>query len=253
MSSVLDKIKSNIDKNFVKDVDISLIDQMQFLPIMKKGEIAFVAINSQSSKEEIINSSQFQNIKFIQLSDEEYEELSNYISSALDAPSEPQSETGSAENVSVTPQQGNQKGNKPKKRLGEILISKGWLTEVQLIEALAESKRQEIPLGSMLCKLEYVTLDQLKDALHEQQGFDLLDTQQIQIQEKVVNILPEDFIKANKVIPISSDNGVLIVGMVNPNDTKVLKDIPDCCHPRIRNMSVTATIAVIQIGAANWT
>ncbi len=210
MSGVIDKIKNNIDKNFVKNVDKSTIEQMRFLPIMQKGEIVFVAIDAKSNKEEIVGSSSFntKSIKFIQLSDDEYTELHNYITSSI---------------IVTTEQTGN--SGKPKKRLGEILIDKGWLTDVQLIEALAESKRQEIPLGSMLCKLGYVSLEQLKEALHEQQGVDLLDTKQIQIQEKVVNILPEDFIKANKVIPISSDNGVLIVGMVNPNDSKVLKDI----------------------------
>lgn len=127
----------------------------------------------------------------------------------------------------------------PKKKLGELLIEAGYITEVQLIEALSESKRQKMPLGSALYKLGFITLDQLKETLHRQQGYDTVDADQLKIQEKVVNILPEDFIKTNKVVPISSDGRTLVIGMVNPNDRKVLKDIVYLTGQKPRAMLIT--------------
>jgi type IV pilus assembly protein PilB len=127
----------------------------------------------------------------------------------------------------------------PRKKLGEILIESGYITEVQLIEALSESKRQKMPLGSALYKLGFITLEQLKEALHVQQGYETVDADQLKVQGKVVNILPEDFIKTNKVIPISSDGKTLVVGMVNPNDLKVLKDIVYLTGQRPSAMLIT--------------
>ena len=73
MSDVLEKIENNIDKNFVKNFDVSVVEQMRFLPIMKKGDVVFVAIDSQSNKENILNTPSLKSysVKFIQLSNYE--------------------------------------------------------------------------------------------------------------------------------------------------------------------------------------
>lgn len=130
-------------------------------------------------------------------------------------------------------------GEPPKKKLGELLIEAGYITEIQLIEALSESKKQKMPLGSALYKLGFITLDQLKETLHKQQGYETVDADQLKIQGKVVNILPEDFIKTNKVVPISTDGRTLVIGMVNPNDLKVLKDIVYLTGQKPRAMLIT--------------
>ena len=93
------------------------------------------------------------------------------------------------------------------------------------MQALAESKRQKIPIGSTLFKLGFITLDQLKEILHLQTGYDLVTSEQLASQEKFIKILPEDFIKNNKIIPISSDGKTLILGVVTPVKPDVLKDI----------------------------
>ena len=113
----------------------------------------------------------------------------------------------------------------PKKRIGEILIDSGELTEDQLVDALKQSKKTGTPLGSMLVSLGYITVDQLKDALSAQQGFQHVTAQQLNISEGTIKILPEDFIKENKVVPLYSDGKVLDVGMVNPSNKKALNEI----------------------------
>ena len=47
----------------------------------------------------------------------------------------------------------------------------------------------------------------------------------IRNQDKYISILPEDFIKTNKVIPLSSDGKTIKLGMVDPSNTNVLRDI----------------------------
>ena len=43
-----------------------------------------------------------------------------------------------------------------------MLVSEGLLSDVQLMKALAESKRKGIPIGSMLFEMGLISLSQLK-------------------------------------------------------------------------------------------
>ncbi len=111
------------------------------------------------------------------------------------------------------------------KKLGEILIEENLITEGQLSIALAESKRQKLPLGATLVKLGYVKIKDLKEALGAQLGMDYATTEQLQSLPIETSVFPEDFIRLNKVIPLSISNKKLVVGMVNPSDTKVINEI----------------------------
>lgn len=115
--------------------------------------------------------------------------------------------------------------NPEKKRIGDIFIEEGIITEKQLQMALAESKATDTPLGSVLVKLGFVKISDLKDALAAQQGVQLASSEQLRSIPDSVKILPEDFIRLNKVIPLSLTNKVLVVGMVNPGDTATVNEI----------------------------
>lgn len=242
MESVLLKLKDNINKDFILKFDLNLLEQMKFVPVSIKGNIIYAAINPSSNKEEISASikGEGQDVKFIQVTESEIQELLEYVSKTFYSDNETPKDTdkGTDKGTDKAPAE-TKEGPKPPKRLGEILIDKGYITDAQLIEALAESKKSGMPLGSALYKLGFITLDQLKETLGKQQGYDTVDTDQLQIQEKVINILPEDFIKTNKVVPISSDGRTLVVGMVNPKDTKILKDIVYLTGQSTRAMLIT--------------
>lgn len=116
-------------------------------------------------------------------------------------------------------------GTQSGKKIGQIFLEAGYINEVQLVEALATSKKTRMPLSSTLYKMNLVSIEQLKEVLSAQKGMELVSAEQLNVQEKVLNILSEDFIKTNKVIPLSSDGKTLTIGMVNPDDKKAVKDI----------------------------
>lgn len=111
------------------------------------------------------------------------------------------------------------------KKLGEILLEEGLITEKQLEIALAESKVQGIPLGSVMVKMGFVKIKDLKEALGAQMGLSYATAEQLKALPTAISILPEDFVKINKVIPLSMTEKSLIVGMVNPSDKKVINEI----------------------------
>lgn len=243
MENVLNKLIESINKELLLKFELTLLEKMRFVPINIRNNIVYVAINPSVNKDEVtaIIKHNHLDVRFIQVSEEEIEELLKFVSSNIYKEAEAP-KTESSEIVVEAPPKETKTGTntgKPKKKLGELLIENGYITEPQLIEALAESKKLGTPLGSALYKLGYITLDQLKDALHEQQGYDTIDSNQLKIQEKVINILPEDFIKANKVLPISSDGKNLVIGMVTPDDQKVLKDIVYLTGQKPRAMLIT--------------
>lgn len=241
MENVLNKLKNNINKDLILKFSESLLEQMKFVPISVKDNSMFIAVNPFANKEDIASLLKDKNldVKFIQLSEEEMEDLLGYISTTCySKPSSNSSVIGKGGTQKNTFKEQNDSGP-PKKRLGEILIEGNYISETQLIEALSESKRLGMPLGSTLHTLGFISLEQLKEALQKQQGYETVNAEQLKIQTKVINILPEDFIKTNKVIPISSDGRNLVVGMVTPDDAKILKDIVYLTGQKPRAMLIT--------------
>lgn len=111
------------------------------------------------------------------------------------------------------------------KKLGEILIESGHLTEKQIAIALAEAKALSIPLGSVLVKLGFITIKVLKEALGAQLGCELVAAEQLKSLSSAISTFPEDFVRMNKIIPLSMDEKSVVVGMVNPGDTKIINEI----------------------------
>ena len=57
---------------------------------------------------------------------------------------------------------------KRRKKLGEILIAQGLITQEQLVYALQEHKRTGISIGTVLVKLGYISDDDLSNVLGAQ-------------------------------------------------------------------------------------
>ena len=239
----VNKIKSNINSKFAELFTKDDLIKNKFVPINKQSGFFFVVIQDGSDKSAIskfISSKEQCSLKFISLSEKSYTSLFDYyISSFYQEKSIPDSsnqqdesqdkektnEAEPANNDKDTSSQNSDSSGPPKKRIGEILIEQGVVTDDQLAEALIQSKKTDTPIGSMLVSMGFITVDQLKDALTVQQGYQHVTSQQLNISEGVIKILPEDFIKENKLIPIASDGKCLDIGMVNPNNKKALNEV----------------------------
>ena len=223
MNALILRLKNSIDKKILESIDAKLMGQHQFVPISVKDNFLFVAVSKNSNKEEINNilKNTFQySIKFMLVGEDDLRELLSSFISAEYIQSAP-----APEQEAAPVQENAQESGAPKGKLGEIFVKKGILSEVQLMKALAESKRKGAPIGSTLFEMGLISLEQLKDVLHSQTGFDMVSADQLAAQKKFVNILPEDFIKANSVIPVSSDGKTLIVGVIKPIKPDILKEI----------------------------
>ena len=127
----------------------------------------------------------------------------------------------------------------PKKKIGEILVEMGLVTEEQLFDALVTSKKMNIPIGSVLVQKEYISIEDLKEVLSSQKGLQAVESSQLNLDRKLLSVLPDDFVKLNMVIPIKFDGKNLVVGMVNPGNKQVINDIVYLTGMKPRVMLIT--------------
>lgn len=93
----------------------------------------------------------------------------------------------------------------PKKKLGEVLIEKGSLTEDQLSIALLELKTSKKPLGTVLIELGFVTDSIIRDALSENTGQRSVDLSNAVLDANSTKIVPQDLARRHMILPLSYD------------------------------------------------
>ncbi len=96
----------------------------------------------------------------------------------------------------------------PRKRIGELLVEAGLVNVEQVVMALG-----------------MLDAEQLNGALARQLGIATADLETLAPEENVLNLLPEDFLRGRKVIPLAVQNRALVLGMVDAQDQKTLAEV----------------------------
>lgn len=91
----------------------------------------------------------------------------------------------------------------PKKRLGEVLMERGVITEDQVKIGLHEQKLRNKRLGAVLIELGFVTDSIIRDALSENTGHSSIDLNNTVIDANAIGMVPQDLARRFKVLPIS--------------------------------------------------
>ena len=110
-------------------------------------------------------------------------------------------------------------------KIGQILLQDKIITEEQLEKALKEQEMHGGRLGSNLIKLGYISEKQLIAALSKQHNVPPVDLNAIEIDEKVLKLIPSNVATKYELIPVSRVGKMLTVAMVNPNDIFAIEDI----------------------------
>lgn len=114
-----------------------------------------------------------------------------------------------------------------KVRLGDLLVKSGVITEEQLMNALALQKGTGRKIGEVLMDEGFVTDEVIAQTLSQQLNIELVDLNNISIEHEVLNLIPLEILKKNKMIPVEygEDLNVLRVAMADPMDITALDDI----------------------------
>ena len=109
--------------------------------------------------------------------------------------------------------------------LGQILKEKGIISEEQLNRALAHQKIQSIRLGEALTEMGYADHEDITNSLAEQFDFQVVNPMEVSIPEDVINAVPKNIAKKHNIIPVTKQDGLLIVAISDPLDISTLEDL----------------------------
>lgn len=112
------------------------------------------------------------------------------------------------------------------RRIGEILVSKGYITPEILSRALEISKASGKPLGRVLVENHLVTWNDIADALATQFGLPKLEELPSDIPFDVINSIPRNLISTYRLIPYKKTGNTLFVATDNAiNYTQIMREI----------------------------
>ncbi|HON73372.1 MAG TPA: hypothetical protein PK512_08595, partial [bacterium] len=112
-----------------------------------------------------------------------------------------------------------------KKRLGEILVEKGIITEEILNRALSIQQGSMEKLGDVFLKMGVIKEEDLYSALSDIYNVPYVNLDDVVIDSEIVRLVPEHICRRYMVIPLNIDGDRIMVAMSNPVNIYALDDI----------------------------
>ncbi|OPX50859.1 GspE/PulE family protein [Clostridium thermobutyricum] len=112
-----------------------------------------------------------------------------------------------------------------KKRLGDLLIQNGKITESQLRTALAKQAMSGKRLGEILIENKYITEEDIITTLEMQLGIKRVNLEFIDIDMDIINKVPETLCKKHHIIPLQADEYNICIVTSDPLDLFADDDI----------------------------
>lgn len=107
---------------------------------------------------------------------------------------------------------------KLRKRLGDLLVEEGIISEPQVEQALAHQKQTGRKLGDTLIQLGFLTESQMLNFLSQQLSLPLIDLGRANIDVEAVQLLPEVHARRLRALIVGRQGDVLRVAMSDPAD-----------------------------------
>jgi len=112
-----------------------------------------------------------------------------------------------------------------KYRLGDILVETETITEYHLQIALDHQKKTGLRLGDALLQLNFVTEEEVNQALCKQFGVTFVDLDRLVLDNSLALVINREYAERHRVIPISKTDRVLVVAMDDPSELSVVAEL----------------------------
>lgn len=111
------------------------------------------------------------------------------------------------------------------RKLGELLLREGVITERQLRDALEVHRATGNPLGAVLVGLGYATNGAILSVMARQIGIRYVDFASIHPDPQAVAAVPRDLAVRYTLMPLEVEDGGLVVAMTDPHNVLALDDL----------------------------
>lgn len=125
--------------------------------------------------------------------------------------------------------------------LGEILLERKCINKEQLSQALAFQQKENGFIGEILVKLGYLEERDIVVALVIQCGLPYIAINKYDIAPAVINLIPKDIARREKLIGLDLIGNVLSVVMTNPLSAEKKLMLESLTHCRIATFIATKT------------
>jgi len=128
------------------------------------------------------------------------------------------------------------------RRIGQILVDMGYLSDEQLELLVDEQKQQPGQLfGRVAMDMGLVTDEQIAQALGEQMGVRVVTVSDLTIDKKVLEMVTEPMAQMYRIVPVEFDGDTLSVAMCDPQNLAVQDELRTFLGVNIRVVVTTET------------
>ena len=119
------------------------------------------------------------------------------------------------------------------RRLGELLLAAGTITQEDLDRGLALQKEQKGRLGEVLIRNGIITEDQLIEALQMQLGIEYIDLSKINIPTELAGVVPKNIAKQYQVVPVRMVKDEIYLAMSDPLNFYAIEEVRKAVRKRV--------------------
>lgn len=128
------------------------------------------------------------------------------------------------------------------KKLGELLIDVGLITKEQLDIVLGEKKHKGKRLGNLLVEKNFVTELNIAQALAFQLNIPFIDLTTAVIDPEAIKLVPENLARKHDIIPLSIEKqNIIKIAMSDPLNMEAIDDIRFFTNHQCLPMVATST------------
>ena len=136
-----------------------------------------------------------------------------------------------------------------RQRMGDLLVSRDVVTRAQLEECLSLQKSSPGErLGQILIRKGYAKEDEVMVCLAEEYGLEFVPVGQLEVLQRVLEMLPMDFCRRHKVLVIDADDDedVATVATADPANVFLVDEIRRRLGRRVR-LAVASPSAIVKM------
>lgn len=126
------------------------------------------------------------------------------------------------------------------KRLGDLLLAAGVVTEEDIEKGLALQKEQKGRLGEVMIKNKLISEQQLIEALQMQLGIEFIDLTKVNIPMDLARIVPKNVARQYQVVPVRTVKDELYLAMSDPMNFLAIEEVRKASRKKIIPMIATA-------------
>jgi type IV pilus assembly protein PilB len=122
----------------------------------------------------------------------------------------------------------------PGGRIGEILVSRGTLSQEQLRAGLEVKKTDPRRIGEILLSLGFVSEEDLAQAVAESCGLEYVALTEDSVDPAAIPLLGEKALRKYAALPLKVENGRLVLAVSDPTNVLALDDLKTLSRHPIR-------------------